>query len=379
VQLQGAPVCYGFGAWPHAPRAVDLLEGRDGVTTAEANALNGADRGSWIRRWRWPLMLAGPAVILGLAAYFYFTSGRFEETDNAYVQAGRAPISTSIAGRVIEVDVKENQRVKAGQVLFRLDPDDVKANLRQAEATLAAARQQVSSLSAGYERERVAVETAQRTFAFAQREAARQRALVDAGVSSRQQLDEAVHTAELARQQVATAKEELAQAQANLGGGAQSNAAVLQAMAQVEKARLDLSHTVIIAPQDGIAARVEQLQVGAYVNPAQTLFWLISGAPWVEANFKENQLRKMRVGQPADIRIDAYGGQQFAGHVASFSPGTGAIFSALPAQNATGNWVKVVQRLPVRVAFDKPPPDMAGRAGLSADVKVDVRSTAQRR
>ena len=103
------------------------------------------------------------------------------------------------------------------------------------------------------------------------------------------------------------------------------------------------------------------------------MFWLISGVPWVEANFKEDQLGKMRIGQPAKIKIDAYPDQVFDGHVASFSPGTGAAFSALPAQNATGNWVKVVQRLPVQIAFDKPPPDMAGRIGLSAVVKVDVR------
>ncbi len=324
-------------------------------------------------------MLAGPLIILALAAYFFLTSGRFEDTDNAYVQSARAPISTSIAGRVIEVDVKENQPVKAGQVLFRLDPDDVRASVREAEAALAAARQQVSSLSAGLERQRVAVETANRTLAYAQHEATRQRSLVDVGVSSHQQLDEAVHNADLARQQVASAQQDLAQARANLGGGQQGNAAVQQALAQLQKAQLDLSHTVIIAPQDGVVARVEQLQVGAYVNPAQTLFWLISGEPWVEANFKENQLAKMRIGQHAEISIDAYKGQKLSGHVASFSPGTGSTFSALPAQNATGNWVKVVQRLPVRVAFDRPPPDMAGRAGLSANVKVDVRPGSVRR
>ena len=335
--------------------------------------VNGVSRESWLRRWRWPLMLLGPVLILGIAAYFFLTSGRFEETDNAYVQAARAPISTSIAGRVIEVDVKENQTVKAGQVLFRLDPADVEANLHEAEASLAAARQQVGSLSVGVERQRVGVGAATRTVDFTAREAARQRALVDAGVSSRQQLDEAVHAADLARQQLAAARQDLAQAQANLGGGGASNAAVQQALAQVGKVRLELQHTVVVAPQDGVVTRVEQLQVGAYVNPAQTLFWLISGEPWVEANFKENQLAKMRVGQPASIRIDAYKGQTFAGRVASFSPGTGSSFSALPAQNATGNWVKVVQRLPVRIAFDKPPPDMASRAGLSATVEVDVR------
>ena len=139
-----------------------------------------------------------------------------------------------------------------------------------------------------------------------------------------------------------------------------------------------MEHTVIVAPTDGIVARVEQLQVGAYVNPSQTVFYLLSGQPWIEANFKENQLAKMRVGQPAKIKIDAFSKDELTGHLASFAPGTGAAFSALPAQNATGNWVKVVQRLPVRIAFDKPPPEMAARAGLSAQVTVDVRRPGQR-
>ena len=117
-------------------------------------------------------------------------------------------------------------------------------------------------------------------------------------------------------------------------------------------------------------------EVGAYVDAAQTVFYLLSGEPWVEANFKENQLAKMRVGQPAKIKIDAYGDRSFAGRVASFSPGAGSSFSPLPAQNATGNWVKVVQRLPVRIAFDKPPPATASRDGLSAKITVDVRRPA---
>jgi len=146
----------------------------------------------------------------------------------------------------------------------------------------------------------------------------------------------------------------------------------MQAHAAEAATRLDLVHTVIVAPKDGVVTRVDQLQVGAYVNPAQTVFFLINGEPWVEANFKENQLKKMRVGQPVKIKIDALGDQALAGHVASFSPGAGSAFSALPAQNATGNWVKVAQRLPVRIAFDRTPPDVAGRAGLSATVTVDV-------
>jgi membrane fusion protein (multidrug efflux system) len=149
---------------------------------------------------------------------------------------------------------------------------------------------------------------------------------------------------------------------------------VLAAEAAVARARLNQSYSEVVAPADGIVTRVEQLQPGAYVNASQTLFWLIRGRPWVEANFKEDQIAHMRVGQPVVIHIDAYPDGDLAGHVASFSPGTGSAFSALPAQNATGNWVKVTQRLPVRIEFDRPPPERAARLGLSAHVRVDVRS-----
>ena len=167
-----------------------------------------------------------------------------------------------------------------------------------------------------------------------------------------------------------------------LGGdpnGAARAAAVLQAGAQLERARLNSSYTEVVAPSDGIVARVDQLPVGAYVNASQTAFWLMSGRPWVEANFKEDQIARMRTGQPVEIDVAAYPKHRLTGRVASFAPGTGQAFSALPAQNATGNWVKVTQRLPVRIEFDQPPPDMASRAGLSATVKVDVRSSGDRR
>ena len=329
-----------------------------------------------LARWRWPLMIGGPLIILAVVAWFVLTGGRSEATDDAYVQVGKAPISAAIAGRVIEVDVTENQRVQAGQVLFKLDPADQRAADQKAQAALAAAQLQVVSLRAAYDQRKLVLGSDLTTAAFATREAARQRALVAAGVASRQQADQARQNADLATAQVAVARQQVATALADLGAAANSPGAypaVLQAKASLTATRTDLSRTVVFAPQAGVVTRVDQLQVGAYVNPAQTLFFLLSGEPWVEANFKEDQLRKMRVGQPAQIKIDAYGGGALAGHVASFSPGAGSAFSALPAQNATGNWVKVVQRLPVRIAFNKPPPDVAARAGLSAKVTVDIR------
>jgi membrane fusion protein (multidrug efflux system) len=325
-------------------------------------------------------MVGVPVLILAGVAYLMLTEGRSESTDDAYLQEDKVPISASIAGRVVEVDVTENQRVKAGQVLFRLDPVDEQTAAHRAEATLAAARLQVVSLRSALDQQKLMSASAIKTRDFTAKEADRQAALVAAGVSSRQQAADARHSAELAADQAAVANQQVTAAQANLGP-AQTDSdlfpTVLQAKAALEAAQIDLSHTVVIAPEDGVVTRVDQLQKGAYINPSQTVFYLLSGQPWVEANFKENQLAKMRVGQSAVIQIDALGGRVLKGYVASFSPGSGSSFSPLPAQNATGNWVKVVQRLPVRIAFQKAPPEVVSRAGLSAKVTVDVRGSGR--
>jgi membrane fusion protein (multidrug efflux system) len=332
---------------------------------------------SFLRRYRAIFIAGGPILIAGAAAFFILTSGKFQSTDNAYVQMAKAPVSASVGGRVTAVMVHENQRVQAGQPLFTLDAQDFVAEADQARAQLAQAELQVKSLRAAYQRAQAAVVAAQQTVDYTTREQARQKELVAAGVSSQQQLDEATHAAQNATSSLATARAEEAAALANLDGDpnapVEEQPSVMAAQARLKKAEINQSYTTVSAPVAGIVTRVQQLQVGGYVNPSQTVFWLMSGEPWVEANFKEDQLAKMKIGQPVEIKVDAFPGQVLSGHVASFSPGTGSIFSALPAQNATGNWVKVTQRLPVEIAFDKAPPAMAGRSGLSAHVKVDVR------
>ena len=339
-------------------------------------------RASGLRRWRWPLILGGPILILAIVAYFVLTGGRYQSTDNAYVQIAKTAVAPSIGGRVTEIYVRENQAVKKGQVLFRLDARDYGANLKAAEAEVAVAELEVRQQRAAYQRENANVSAAQDTVSYTTREAQRQRDLAAAGVSSRQQVDQAVHAASQAREQLAAARQQQQVALAALGGDPNIGAgapAVLQAQAQLERARLNVSYATVVAPADGVVARVDQMPVGAYLNASQTAFWLLSGQPWIEANFKEDQLAHMKVGQPVAIEIDAYKGSDLHGHVASFAPGAGSAFSALPAQNATGNWVKVTQRLPVRITFDKTPPEMAARAGLSANVKVDVRAPGQAR
>lgn len=344
--------------------------------SAAENAGASAPYRPGLRRWRWVLIVAGPLlIVLGVAA-FILLGGRFETTDNAYVQIAKAPVAPSIGGRVIEIYVHENQVVRRGQVLFRLDARDHQASVAAAAAEVADARLRLNAARAAYRQQAAKVQAARETLAYATRDAARQQRLAVAGVIAQQDVDKATHAAAMAREELASAQEAAAQALANLGGdpnlAPDAAPAVMQAQAQLERARLNISYTTVVAPADGIVARVQQLPVGTYLNASQTAFWLLSGRPWIEANFKEDQLAKMKVGQPVTIDIDAYPTADLQGHVASFSPGTGSAFSALPAQNATGNWVKVSQRLPVRIEFDRMPVGLA--AGLSAKVKVDVRA-----
>jgi membrane fusion protein (multidrug efflux system) len=333
-------------------------------------------RSGLLRRWRWPLILAGPVVILLIVGFFILTGGRSETTDNAYVQIAKAPVAPAIGGRVTDIYVQENQFVRKGTLLFKLDSRDYAANAAAAEAAVAQAELQVLARRAAYAQAMATVAAARDTASYSATEATRQGKLAAAGVASQQSLNQAVNASHQAQQQLAAAQQQVAQALANLGAAANgpvsSSPAVMQAQAELQRARIHVADTNVYAPADGIVTRVEQMPIGTYLNASQTAFWLLAGRPWVEANFKEDQLTKMRVGQPVQIRVDAYPDAHLTGHVASFSPGTGAAFSALPAQNATGNWVKVVQRLPVRIDFDKSPPGMAARAGLSARVKVDV-------
>ncbi len=338
------------------------------------------ERQSFLRRMRVPLILIGPIAILAGVAYLFLTGGKTEATDNAYVQVAKAPVSASVGGRVLEVLVKENQAVTAGQPLFRIDAQDFQAEADNARAQLAQSRLQIMSLRATYTRSLSQVTTARQSVDYALHEANRQKELLAAGVVAQQAVDEAQHVLDNARSALVTAQADAATALTNIDGDPNApvdqQPSVMAALARLKKAEINEAYTTVNALKAGTVTRVDQLQVGSYVNPAQTVFWLMSGQPWVEANFKEDQIGRMKIGQAAEIRVDALPGKTFKGHVASFSPGTGSTFSALPAQNATGNWVKVTQRLPVQIAFDQAPPEMAGRAGLSAHVTVDLQPAA---
>jgi membrane fusion protein (multidrug efflux system) len=329
------------------------------------------------QRMRLVLMVLGPVVVVLVALYFYLSGGRFESTDDAYVQAARVAISANVAGRVVEIDVRDNQAVHKGDVLFRLDDAPFRIAVEEAGAQLAAARLSIESLKANYRQRQSELASAQDTVSFQQREFQRQQRLMSSGIASQLQLDRASHALDEARAQVAGVRQQIGAVVANLSGNPniapERHPMVQEAQARLDRARLNLSYAVVAAPGDGVVTRVEQLQVGSYINAAAPVFALVStGDVWVEANFKEDQLTHMRVGQKVDVEVDSYPGRKFAGKVASLSPGTGSQFSVLPAENATGNWVKVVQRLPIRVEIEKPDPAFALHAGLSATVNVDT-------
>ncbi|HTT78606.1 MAG TPA: HlyD family secretion protein [Stellaceae bacterium] len=335
------------------------------------------------QRLRLPLMLLGPIAVLGGAGWWYLTSGRYVATDDAYVQAARVQISNEISDRVSEVAVRDNQRVTKGQVLFRLDPRPFQIAVEGAKARLAAARLQIAAMKATY-REKISTANAMAaTLAYQQRERDRQQQLVAQGYASQQQFDQSEQSFEVAQARLAADQHDVAVALANLGGNpdlpVDQHPTVQAAQAALDQAELNLSYTVVRAPENGIVTKVDELQPGDWVQGVNTgaapttLFYLVStDHVWVEANFKETELTHMRPGETATVEIDTYPDEVFHATVQSLSPGTGLTFSLLPPENATGNWVKVVQRLPVRLAITNPDPSRPLHAGLSAYVDVDT-------
>jgi membrane fusion protein, multidrug efflux system len=327
---------------------------------------------------RTTLMIAGVVIILVALACILLMGGGSETTENAYVQAARAPVSASISGRIVAMRVHDNQVVEPGQTLFLLDGDDAEAEVREAEAAYASAQAHASELKAEFASNAAAYRASQDALSYTANQNKRERALQKEGLSARQQVEGADYATIEARRNVEKTRQTMAASLAALGGDVkqpiEDYPLVREAAARLDRAKVALSHTEIKALQGGTVTRVDQVQVGSYVNAGQPLFWLVSSDPWVEANFKEDQLENMRVGQEAKVKIDAYPGVKFRARVASFSPGTGSVFSAIPAQNASGNWVKVTQRLPVRLKLIDPPSDIAISAGLSAKVVVDTRS-----
>lgn len=329
------------------------------------------------RRWlRTALILVVPLLVAAVGAFFWLTSGRSVSTDNAYVRQDKVSVSSDVAGRIVDVAVRENQTVQAGDLLFRIDPSSYRIAVAQANAAIANAQVQVTGLRADYAGTGAEIQAANDGVVAAREDYSRQRALLDRGFTTRARLQQSEHALSQARAQLANAQSMAAEARAKLAFGSAApgeNPVIAAATVQRSRAQLDLGRTAVRAPVGGTISQAGRLQVGNMMVtglPAVTI--VANSRSWVDANFKETDLNKMRVGQRAELSFDAYPGLRLRGHVESIGAGTGSEFSVLPAQNATGNWVKVTQRVPVRIAIDEGSPRQL-IAGQSADVKVDVR------
>jgi membrane fusion protein (multidrug efflux system) len=327
------------------------------------------------KRRRTIVMLLGPVIAIGAALWYWFGHPGEVSTDNAYLKQDFVSVAGEVTGLVTGVNVRENQHVKAGDVLFTIDPSTFNVAIQQANAQIASAQANITALQADVGANAADLAGARDDLALAQATYAREKALLDKGFNTRARMDQAQHAVASARDKLGSVQAAVEKARAQLASGAQVpgvNPAIAAAQATRAKAMLDLHRTVVRAPADGMVTQVARLQVGQMVFPGVPMATVVrDGSTRVEANFKETDLSHMKPGQKADVRFDAYPGVRLRGHVDSIGAGTGSEFSMLPAQNATGNWVKVIQRVPVRIAIDEKS-DHPMIAGLSANITVHV-------
>ncbi|HET8711200.1 MAG TPA: HlyD family secretion protein [Spongiibacteraceae bacterium] len=321
-------------------------------------------------------MLAGPGLLIVVSLVYYLLNAHYSSTDNAYVRQDKVSVGAEVGGRIVEVAVRENQRVKAGDLLFRIDPEPYQLAVAEADAAIANAEARLDTLQTNYATSDVDIDKAKKDVAFFETEYQRQQELMKKHVTTKAALDAAEHALSEARSKLESARADAAKARAALSTGhlrANENPAVLAARVQKDKALLNLARTEIRAPVDGIVSQTNKLQIGQLMVQGLAAVSIVKDdVSWVEANFKETDLEDMRVDQPAVIEVDSYPGMKLKGHVESIGAGTGSEFSILPAQNATGNWVKVTQRVPVRIAIDDKP-SRPLIAGLSVYVRVNTR------
>ncbi len=329
------------------------------------------------KRLRMILLIVLPLIALAGGTAFYLMGGRYISTDNAYVGAQKVLITPDISGKIVHVAVIEGQHVKPGDELFTLDAEPYRLALRQAQAKLDTARTDYSKLKATLASLTTLVELAKKNVALKQSDVERKHKLLASHATSQADVDTAASAYVTAQLQAQFAKQQLATTLSQLLGDANlplvQFPAYAQAKAVLEDAQRNLDHTVVRAPMPGTATQVDNIQLGRFVAAGTPVLSVIDDqAPWVEANPKETDITYLRVGQKATLDVDSFPDHPFKGTVIAVSPGTGAQFSILPPQNATGNWVKVVQRVPVRIAFDKDEDTHLLRAGMSVNVAIDT-------
>ncbi|QYZ69974.1 HlyD family secretion protein [Neotabrizicola shimadae] len=325
---------------------------------------------------RTALMLAVPVVLALGGGVYWVTSGRYETTENAALHQARITVASDLSGRVVRLAVHDNQPVKAGDLLFQVDPEPWQLALSDAQVAVESARLTVEQLKVAYDQAQAQARVAAENAAYAQDELNRQKELTAKGVASTTALEDAQHAANLASEQAEVANKAVANALAALGDPTQavdSHPKVRAALVALDKAKYNLGLTEVHAPENGIVYQASSFREGQMVTAGSPLFTLVANRDaWVEANFKETQLTGIAVGQPAEIVFDVRPDERFSGTVEAIGAGTGAEFSLLPAQNATGNWVKVTQRVPVRIKLDDPAAAADLSSGMSATVDVDT-------
>ena len=327
-------------------------------------------------RWRRiALMLIVPLIVIGAALYYWQSLQGKVSTDNAYVQQDKVSVSAQVGGKIISVSVREGQLVKAGDILFVVDPEPYQIQIAQADAAIASAQANATALASSSAMSGADIAAAREDIGFAQANFERQKALWTRGFTTKTAYEAALHQLAQAREELKLAEAKQVEARAKLSTGAQVPGvlpAIAAAQAQRQAAQLNLDRTVVRAPISGRITQADRLLPGQELVTGLPVVTIVaSSQSYVEANFKETDLAKMQVGQPAEIEFDAYPDLKLTGHVASIGAGTGSEFSVLPAQNATGNWVKVTQRVPVRIAIDQSSPRQL-IAGLSSHITVFV-------
>lgn len=329
------------------------------------------------------IFLAGvPLVAALVGGWLYLSGGRVVETENAYLKADKIPLSSQVAGQVSQVLVAENAMVSQGQVLYRLDAAPYQLALEQANAKVLQVQTELSALKASYGEKQAEISLARTKLAFAEKTFTRQTDLARKHFVSATSLDDAKQALELARQQIVTLEQDLTRIRESLGGDVEAplpqHPSYQAALAAKQRAALDLSYIDIKAPLDGVVSNLPK--PGQFLAAGRSNATLVAKTIWIEANFTETDIAYMREGQTASVAIDRLPGVEFSGKVESFSPATGSEFAVIPPQNATGNWVKISQRVPVRIALD-PITDVGAQqlllTGLSAVVAVDTKHQRQ--
>jgi membrane fusion protein (multidrug efflux system) len=353
------------------------------VAARDTAALQGSGKAAIRRANRARLLrpvLMGGGILLVLIGglLFWLAGGRYVSSDDTYVDAAKVALSTDVSGLVDEVDVRDNQHVYAGQVLFKLGQSQAAINVASAQAQLDQVRLDITGAKRGYAQSLQDIRMQGIAVQKDQADLARYAAVVGNGGVTRSVYDDARFKLEADQAQLTALQDQAGVQLAKLNDNPQIDVedtpAYKSALAQLKTAKLDQSDSVVTAPYSGFVTMVEQLQPGMYLPAGTAAFGLVSDTDvWVTAQPKESQLTWVRVGQPVTITVDTYPGQTWSGVVESISPASGSEFSILPAQNSSGNWVKVVQRIPVRVKITGGPSGFALRDGMSAEISIDTQ------